>query len=91
MRPCHPEDHTHSCQKDALQPPLPIFLRATEHVNVICCVLEEAKTIGGLDGKDIRLRRLMYPCDHVCVKIGKRTEERFVLSLQKKVIQYLPR
>ena len=84
-------DHTHSCQKDALQPRLPIFLRATEHVNVIRCVLEEAKTIGGLDGKDIRLRRLMYPRDHVCVKIGKRTEERFVLSLRKKVIQFLPR
>jgi hypothetical protein len=81
---------TYSSQEDALQPLLPVFLRATEHVNVICCVLKEAKTIGGLDGKDIRLRRLVYPRDHICVKIGKRTEEGFILSLRKRLFSFYP-
>ena len=72
---------THSGQKDVLQPLLPILLRATKHVDVIRRVLKEGKVIGGLYGEDVWLRRLVYPRDHIGVKIGKRTEIGAVFSL----------
>ena len=82
-------DNTYSGQKNALHPFFPIFFRATKHVNIVRCILKEAEIIGGLHSEDIRLRGLVYPCDHVCVEVGQRAEECFVFSLRKEVIHLI--
>lgn len=79
-------DNTYSGQKNALHPFFPVLFRATKYVNIIRCILKEAEIIGGLHSKYIRLRGLVYPCDHVCVKVGQRAEECFVFPLKKEVI-----
>jgi hypothetical protein len=55
-------------------------------VKIIRGILKEAEIIGGLHGEDVRLRGLVYPCDHVCVKVGQRAKEYLVFSLKKEGI-----
>jgi hypothetical protein len=54
-------------------------------MNIVRCILKEGKAVGRLDGKDIWLRRFVYPRDNICVEIGQRADENFIFSLQKRL------
>ena len=60
-------------------------------MKIIRGILKEAEIIGGLHGEDVRLRGLVYPCDHVCVKVGQRAKEYLVFSLKKEKFSQLIR